>query len=292
MAVFRIEKTRDYTVMSNHHLKNKNLTLKAKGLLSVMLSLPETWDYTLKGLAIINREGVDAIREAVRELEKAGYIVRTRVRNAKGQLTGTEYVIYEQPQVDESEQPVSDQPTSEKPVLENPILDNPALENPARENPVLGKPALENPTQLNTHRENTHPEKTYPFIPNGGNPYPSNPYPSMRMLRETVEAQIGYDAMSEEYGKDRLDEIVSLMVEILCTTSPTLLISGEEYPIELVHERFQQINSLHIQYMFECLRNNASSIRNIKAYMLAVLFNAPSTLSAYYDAQVRHDRAW
>ena len=277
MAVFRIEKTRDYTVMSNHHLKNKNLTLKAKGLLSVMLSLPETWDYTLKGLAIINREGVDAIREAVR------------------QLTGTEYVIYEQPQapqVDESEQPVSDQPTSEKPVLENPILDNPALENPARENPVLGKPALENPTQLNTHRENTHPEKTYPFIPNGGNPYPSNPYPSMRMLRETVEAQIGYDAMSEEYGKDRLDEIVSLMVEILCTTSPTLLISGEEYPIELVHERFQQINSLHIQYMFECLRNNASSIRNIKAYMLAVLFNAPSTLSAYYDAQVRHDRAW
>ena len=109
MAVFRIEKTRDYTVMSNHHLKNKNLTLKAKGLLSVMLSLPETWDYTLKGLAIINREGVDAIREAVRELEKAGYIVRTRVRNAKGQLTGTEYVIYEQPQapqVDESEQPV------------------------------------------------------------------------------------------------------------------------------------------------------------------------------------------
>ena len=98
MAVFRIEKTRDYTVMSNHHLKNKNLTLKAKGLLSVMLSLPETWDYTLKGLAIINREGVDAIREAVRELEKAGYIVRTRVRNAKGRLTGTEYVIYEQPQ--------------------------------------------------------------------------------------------------------------------------------------------------------------------------------------------------
>ena len=230
-----------------------------------------------------------------RQASNGCYIVRTRVRNAKGRLTGTEYVIYEQPQapqIDESEQPVSDQPTSEKPVLENPILDNPALENPARENPVLGKPALENPTQLNTHRENTHPEKTYPFIPNGGNPYPSNPYPSMRMLREAVEAQIGYDAMSEEYGKDRLDEIVSLMVEILCTTSPTLLISGEEYPIELVHERFQQINSLHIQYMFECLHNNASAIRNIKAYMLAVLFNAPSTLSAYNDAQVRHDQAW
>ena len=291
MAVFRIEKTRDYTVMSNHHLKNKNLTLKAKGLLSVMLSLPETWDYTLKGLSIINREGVDAIREAVRELEKAGYIVRTRVRNVRGQLTGTEYVIYEQPQIDEPEQPTSDQPASEKPVLENPMLENPVLEIPAQVNPVLGNPALENPTQLNTHRENTHPEKTYPFIPNGGNPYLSNPYPSMRMLREAVKAKIGYDEMSEEYGKDRLDEIVSLIVEVLCTTSPTLLIAGEEYPIELVHERFRQINSLHIQYVFECLRHNASAIRNIKAYMLAVLFNAPSTLSTYYDAQVRHDHA-
>ena len=278
MSVFRVEKTKGYTVMSNHHLRNHTLSLKAKGLLSQMLSLPEDWDYTLQGLAQINKESIDAIREAVRELERAGYIERSRERDERGCLRGTVYTIYEQPHTE---------PTSEEPAQALPTLDNPTLEKP-----TLNFPTLEKPTQFNTHRENTHPEKTYPFIPNGGNPYPSNPYPSMRMLRETVEAQIGYDAMSEEYGKDRLDEIVSLMVEILCTTSPTLLISGEEYPIELVHERFQQINSLHIQYMFECLRNNASSIRNIKAYMLAVLFNAPSTLSAYYDAQVRHDRAW
>ena len=72
MAVFRIERTRDYTVMSNHHLRNEKLSLKAKGLLSMMLSLPENWNYTTRGLAAICKEGVDAIGGALRELETAG----------------------------------------------------------------------------------------------------------------------------------------------------------------------------------------------------------------------------
>ena len=135
MAVFRVERNRGYTVMSNHHLRNRGLTLKAKGLLSQMLSLPDNWDYTLAGLSRINREKIDAIREAVRELEKAGYIVRSRERDEKGRLRGTDYVIFEQPQTP----PVSDLPT-----LENPTLDNPTLEKP-----MLEKPTLENPTQLN-----------------------------------------------------------------------------------------------------------------------------------------------
>ena len=86
-----------YTVMSNHHLRNKELSLKAKGLLSQMLSLPEDWDYTLAGLSYINREKIDAIREAVRDLERAGYIQRSRERDEKGRLRGTDYIIYEQP---------------------------------------------------------------------------------------------------------------------------------------------------------------------------------------------------
>ena len=98
MAVFRVERNKGYTVMSNHRLRNKELTLKAKGLLSQMLSLPEDWDYTLAGLSLINREKIDAIREAVRELEKAGYILRSRERDEKERLRGADYVIYEQPQ--------------------------------------------------------------------------------------------------------------------------------------------------------------------------------------------------
>ena len=130
MAVFRVERNKGYTVMSNHHLRNKELTLKAKGLLSQMLSLPEDWDYTLAGLSLINREQIDAIREAVRELERAGYIVRSRERDEKGRLRGADYVIYEQPQP--------------------PNLDLPTLENPTQE-----KPTQENPTQLNKDRQKT-----------------------------------------------------------------------------------------------------------------------------------------
>ena len=131
MAVFRVEKNRGYTVMSNHHLRNKDLSLKAKGLLSQMLSLPEDWDFTLKGLSLINREQIDAIRAAVRELEKAGYIVRSRERDSQGRLRGADYIIYEQPQ---------------------PVPDSPTLENPTLDNPTQEKPTQEKPTQLNKDR--------------------------------------------------------------------------------------------------------------------------------------------
>ncbi len=141
MAVFRVERNKGYTVMSNHHLRNKELSLKAKGLLSQMLSLPEDWDYTLKGLSLINREKIDAIREAIKELERAGYIVRSRERDEKGRLRGADYVIYEQPHTE---------PTPDLPTLENPTLDN-----PTQEKPTLEKPTLENPTQLNKDIQRT-----------------------------------------------------------------------------------------------------------------------------------------
>ncbi len=121
MSVFRIEKNKNYTVMSNHHLRNKDLSLKSKGLLSLMLSLPEEWDYTLKGLSIICKEGIDAIRVSIIELEKQGYIERRRNRNTKGQLTNTEYIIHEYPI---TVTPKSEQPMQAKPTLESPTQIN------------------------------------------------------------------------------------------------------------------------------------------------------------------------
>lgn len=275
MAVFRVEKTRDYTVMSNHHLKNAALSLKAKGLLSVMLSLPDDWDYTLAGLAHISKEGVDAIREGVRELETAGYIVRNRVRNAKGQLTSTEYVIHEQP--------VPPSPTLEEPVQEKPALENPTLENPTQE-----KPMLENPTQLNTYLP-----KTYLLKTNSSSTNPSNPYPSMtqrvEQIRQLVRNHLEYDLMCQQFDRNQLDEIVSLMVEVLCSKALFFTISGTEYPAELVHERLLNLRSSHVEYIFECLNKTTTRVGNIKAYLLTVLFNAAATMHSYYDAQVRHD---
>ena len=126
MAVFRVEKSKDYTVMSNHHLRNSALSLKAKGLLSQMLSLPEGWDYTLAGLASINREGEDAISTAVKELEQHGYIRRQRTQKSDGTFSGIEYVIYEQP--------IPAEPLPENPEVDNPEVDYPVLENPGQLN--------------------------------------------------------------------------------------------------------------------------------------------------------------
>jgi len=182
MAVFRVERNTGYTVMSNHHLRNKELSLKAKGLLSQMLSLPEDWDYTLAGLSLINREKIDAIREAVRELENAGYIQRSRERDEKGRLRGTTYVIYEQP-------PKLDLPTLEKPTLDNPTLEKPMLE----------KPTLENPTQLNKEIQKTNlPKKRkikYRYIKY---PFHSFPFPKSLSLRGR-----GTAAGTEAKGSDR-----------------------------------------------------------------------------------------
>mgnify|MGYP000903935375 FL=1 len=304
MAVFRVEKTRDYTVMANHHLKNRALTLKAKGLLSLMLSLPEDWDYTLKGLSLISMEGIDAIREAVRELECAGYIIRSRERNGKGQLKGTEYVIYEKPH--SSEAP----PGEEKPAQENPTLDNPTQEEPILGSPALAEPAQENPTQLNTKGLKTHPENTQTVNPHGANPYPSNPNPSYRATgserspgwdemgydeaaryKEMVQENLEYELLVQDRktNRERLDEIVDLIVETLCSTKPTICVSGDDYPAPLVKEKLLRLTSTHMDYVFECLDKNTTYVRNIKKYLLATLFNAPSTIDSYYSALVNHD---
>lgn len=137
MAVFRVEKTKDFTIMSNHHLRNTELSLKAKGLLSLMLSLPEDWDYTTKGLAHICKDGVDSITTALKELERHGYLTRQRLRYDNGQLGDIEYTIHEQP--------VSTENTGLSPKRENP-----RQVKPEQAKPKQAEPEQENPAQLNT----------------------------------------------------------------------------------------------------------------------------------------------
>lgn len=135
MSVIRVNKTRDYTVMSNHHFKDKSLSLKAKGLLSQMLSLPDDWDYTVEGLCLINRESKTSIQSALKELEEGRYLIRTRVQDELGRF-GYEYDIYEQPQINK-----------------------PQTDLPQTENPYTDKPQTENQPQLNTKKSNTKNKK-------------------------------------------------------------------------------------------------------------------------------------
>ena len=161
MAVFRIEKTQNYTVMSNHHLRNPAISLKAKGLLSQILSLPENWDYTLAGLSRINRESIDAIRTAVQELERAGYVTRSRERKENGQLGGAEYIIHELPQEGHTPAPGNNNP---------PISFPPTQDKPIRENPIQVNATLENPTQLNIDKAITEKESNTDSLNTESNP--------------------------------------------------------------------------------------------------------------------------
>ena len=271
MAVFRIEKNRDYTVIANHHLRNTTLSLKAKGLLSLMLSLPEDWDYTTKGLARICRDGVDSICATVRELEDAGYIIRERVRNANGRLGSIEYTILEQPRPPE---------------------------------PKTGKPEQENPAQLNTKgssnqisntdsssTEGSNPIQSSLQTPAGGNRAGRDWMRDRESYRELILENIEYDILiqNERMDRDRLDELVELMVDTVCSRRETIRIAGDDYPTEVVKSRFLKLNSSHIEYVLDRMRENTTYVRNIKKYLLAALYNAPATIDSYYASLVNHD---
>ena len=281
MAVFRIERTRDYTVMSNHHLRNANLSLKAKGLLSMMLSLPEDWNYTTRGLAKICKEGVDAIGAALRELEAAGYIVRHKLRDRQGRISDTEYVIYEQPQ-----------------------LRKPDTDSPDTENPYMDKPDTEKPAELNIEKSNTEKSITYgsstdsiPFRETAAARPPERKgrdamsVTEIENYRELILENIEYDCLKQRYPLylDDLNEIVDLLVETVCARRKTTRISGADFPHEIVRSRFLKLDSSHIEFVMDCLQKNTTQVRNMKQYLLAVLFNAPTTMNNHFTSLVNHD---
>lgn len=286
MTVFRIERTRDYTVMSNHHLRNEKLSLKAKGLLSMMLSLPDDWNYTTRGLAKICKEGVDAIGGALRELESTGYIVRHQLRDRYGRISDTEYVIYEQPQ---PSHPDTSQPDTAPPGTENPYLDKPDTE----------KPAELNIEKLNTQKSITDGSSTdsIPFRETAAlRPPERKGRDAMSLVdienyRDLILENIEYDYLKQRFGtyREDLDEIVELMVETVCAKRKTTRIAGSDFPHEVVRSRFLKMDSSHIEFVMDCLQKNTTEIRNMKQYLLTVLFNAPTTINNHYTSQVNHD---
>lgn len=294
MAVFRIDKTKNYTVMANYHLRDTSLSLKAKGLLSLMLSLPEGWDYTTKGLACICKDGVDSICSTVKELENAGYVQRRRLRNELGHLTEVEYTILEKPvRPDSTENPseAGKAPKRENPVLEKPVLGNPVLDIPEQAIPEQEEPEQENPAQLNiqesiTEKLNTDLSSKDSFFPSAD----AVPLTDGKKEREKIRAQIDYDIMRERYGWEQIDELVEIMLEVSMNRSPTIHIGREaEYATAYVQDRFSKINAMHIERVCDGIQDNRTQVRNTKAYLLAALFNAVSTLDSYYTMQANYD---
>lgn len=278
MAVFRVERTSDYTVMSNYHLRDKRLSLKAKGLLSQMLSLPEDWDYTLAGLCYINRESKDAIRTAIRELEQAGYIRRRQTTDRGGKFAGNEYTIYERPQ-----EPLPGEPSSEK---------------PSSGNPTTGKPLSEKPTQRNIEKQKTDRQSTdsIPFRaaePPEPKRTESNLVGRMEEYRALIRDNIQYPLLVAQNPDDAdlIDEIVELMTETVCARRKTTRVCGSDFPAEVVKSRLLKLDAEHIRFVLKCLHENTAKVKNIKQYLLATLYNAPVTINSYYSALVSHDLA-
>ncbi len=290
MPVFRVNKERDYTVLSNHVFKDRTLSARAKGILVEMLSLPEDWDYTLKGLTTLFKDGLDSISSGIRELEERGYLVRERKRDDKGRWGDMEYIIFEKPQ------PVENH--VDKPVgvaVENsentaPFCASPTAGEPKPEIPLQDEPTAAEHAQLNTKESITKESNTY-----GLNPYQSIQKPALMDVmgydeaRERVTQNIDYDILCERYPQERLDEIVDIASEALCTRRSTFTLGKDVYPYSLVRDRLLRLNASHIQYILDCIDSNTTEIRNIKPYLLKTLINAPATMESYYTTKVNHD---
>lgn len=282
MAVIRVEKNKNYTVMSNVHLRDKALSLKAKGLLSLILSLPDDWQYNVKGLAAISKEGRSGITSALQELEAAGYLERRQLRGEHGKLAQVEYVVFEAP----------------RPLLaENPATAKPATADPATGNPATGNPVMEDRAQISTEEQITEKQNTdlskYRF--NSFRDAAEISAEEMRKERETyrqlILENIEYDILCQDrkLRKDDLDEIVEIMVDTVCANKPFIRVSCEDKPADVVKSRLLKLDSGHIQFVLDCMNENTTKVRNIRQYLLAALYNAPVTISNYYTSLVNHD---
>lgn len=282
MAVCRVEKNKNYTTMSNFHLRDKNLSNKSRGLLSTMLSLPENWDYTTRGLAAICKDGVDGITAQLKELEQRGYLVRHRIRDSNGRITDMEYVIYEEPQ------PVS--PDTEKPDMVIPDMDE----------PCLGTPAQRNIDKRITKESNTELSSIYSIPSDSSRPSvlaaldtkrKEAEYRDIERYRYLIMENIEYEILLENnpYDREMLEEILELLVDTVCATKKYIRVAGSDYPAEVVRSRLLKLNAHHIEFVISCFKENTTKVRNVKQYLLTSLYNAPVTIDSYYTALVHHD---
>ena len=221
----------------------------------------------------------------IRELEAHGYLIRERIRNENGQLGSIEYTILEQP----------------KPPV--PMQGAPILENPIQAVPTLDTPMQGDPAQLNTKGSSNQISKKDLSSTEASNPIPSNPptpagarmgtdrMGARECYREVILDNIEYSYLVQDSHIDReqLDEIVDLIVDTVCSARKVIRIAGDDYPAEVVKSRFMKLDSSHVQYVMDCMKDNTTYVRNIKKYLLAALYNAPTTINSYYSSLVQHD---
>jgi hypothetical protein len=278
--IFRVQKTNNYTVMSNHHFKDQRLSLRAKGLLSLILSLPNDWDLTLKGLVKICTEGRDAIANTIKELASYGYIRKTQPRSEIGTLQKVLYEIYEEPLYS----PLTEN-TEVVEKHENPGF-SPLPENPLPDNPAAAEPFTVNPTQLSTKKIKYEKNKdTHQSVRQDSDTAElCSPEDIVQKIKDNLE----YDILCERYDKNQIDAIVSLLCDTLSCLEPSIKIGGKHYTAWQVKDRFLALEFEHIEFVLDYFIAQAAmqKIKNVHAYMLTILFNAASSMELHYTTLI------
>lgn len=324
----RVKRTSGYTIMSNYHLRDMNLSLKASGLLSLVLSLPEDWKYSVRGLTAIVKEGESAVKSALQELEQHGYLRRTEIRTESGKFQGLEYIFLEYPgQLEDLQNPNGQEQTIQnmqkkmaqkmqintQDSLDNtyevpgkaaivdinqtdtayPTTENRKLKTPQVENPIADKPIADNHRQINKDINKDINISIYQSNHNIPKTKKRliDQMDVMETYRDMIRNNIGYATFSAA-EKGKVDDLVNLMVETLMlpdSENKTIRIAGEKKALSVVKSVFLHLDMSHIQYVLDSLSNTTSKITNMKSYLLTALYNAPLTINNYYQARVNHD---
>lgn len=326
-TIFRVERTGNFTVMSNMHLKDKRLSFKSKGLLSVIFSLPPDWKYTLTGFAKIAADGVESVKSTVKELEKYGYVSRRQTRDERGRMSVNEYLVYENPRenpdyvpdenfenafvggaavekkdVETVEKTIDgSEKTSEQRITSVDFSSNPQTGNPSAENPSTvnrGSVSINklNKNLFNTEKSNhsNHARVRKERIDLIGNSQTNVRYSSLgewNEMHDRISENIEFDT---RYARDvsvsgDVEEMVSIMTDVICSCSPTVRVNGCEMSREIVKSRYLKLNGEDIDYVLRALKHNASDIGNIRAYLITTLFNSHTTVSNYYSTMAYSD---
>lgn len=326
-TVFRVEKNKNYTTISNHHLQDRNLSLKAKGLLTLILSLPPDWDMTLKGLVSLSGDGVDSVRSGIQELEKAGYLRRSRSRNNLGQLLCTEYTIYEHAVTENvaSETEIDDNLNiiySEESHIGKSDVDKNShigksdvdkntpekIENSQIGFSNIGKPYIGKSNAIKyLNNKDTYNINNYPYQSTYSSKLCREPkensidemekaqtlYEERKAYEEIIKQNIAYDLLSEqkETSRDFLDLCVQVMVDAVTSNKPYIKIKGQDIPKEAVKSVLLKLDDENISYVDMCLSESKTAIKNMQSYILTALYCSQHGGDTYFNQLVKHDYA-
>lgn len=259
----------DFTTVHNAFLRDQSLGIRERGLLITMLSLPDDWDFSIRGLAMILPDGEHKIGNAIRELEKHGYIMRERVYEC-GKIIDWNYIV--------SDSKIHTETTHLLVDCGFVDVENQDVNFVDVGNLDVKKLHMDFEPQSNTKESNT----------NISNINQSINHAEWIDMMDRIKSNISYDLIVTDDIRQTLDELVELIVEC-CMSINSIRVGKQEMPAEVVKSRMLKLNSEHIVYVLGCMEKNHSKITNIRSYLITVLYNAVTTMDNYYRAEVNYD---